>query len=323
MKVVMNYNTSRDFETTTEAPSKDLLYPLQATKVTELQPTDNSVWETLIDPKKLFPTLPPLLAVITYICIVLAVATFILLTIWIITVLCDKRQRRPKKSQQRYDHNILVERNSSCSCRYNSTGCLSSVATSSFDVNSELRLFRKPKYANVIRKCNCSSSNERTTLSMRSFGKQCNRKLSPIRMRGHPSRSNRKSVAKPVLYLDRSNSCRYHRSTASCGNYVHEESSSPLQNYVDSHSLDRLVLRPYLLPRAKWDESRMIEYIRDSNKLEGGRSTGQSKEFINNEHLNADLSKASSQQSVVSTALSNKNVLTNTDPDFPDPPRLN
>ena len=158
---------------------------------------------------------------------------------------------------------------------------------------------------------------------MRSFGKQCNRKLSPIRMRRHPSRSNRKPVTKPVLYLDRSNSCRYHRSTASCGNYVHEESSSPLQNYVDSHSLDRLVLRPYLLPRAKWDESRMTEYIRDSNKLEGGRSTGQSKEFINDEHLNADSSKASSQQSVVSTALSNKNVLTNTDPDFPDPPRLN
>ena len=282
-------------------------------------------WETLINPKKLFPTLDPLAGVIVYVAIVLLFVIFILLLIWIITAWC--LECKAKRKKHRYHSNLLGHDLFSRSMSsFGSVGSLSTVTSSSYGTNSLSKLVKSPKQGKKSKKHRESQLSHLRPLSC-SAGRcpsctafDINRKKQIKKAKSHTEKSQ--LLRNPSLYQANHSSFLQRNPSYLSG------SSSLEKGMCKNCYTETCFGRSCELPRANWDGENIINFIRDHAlgahpespapdyaSLVGNFATTPELKSTNSENFkeNADMSNAELNGSVENKSYENNS-------EFPPPP---
>ena len=218
-------------------------------------------WETLTDPRKLFPTLDPMAGIIVYVAIILLFALFLLLLIWIITVWCLECRTRRKK--RRYHGNLLAHDLFSHSLSsFGSIGSLSTMTSSTYGNNSLSKLVKSPKHGKNSQKFQQTCSSRLRPLSCganrcpscAAFDVDKKKQLKRVKSRSEKAQLLRHTSSlykqRPTSFLQR--------------NPSHLSSSSGLEKGLCRNCYTETCFgRACELPRANWDSENIISFIKD------------------------------------------------------------
>ena len=237
-----------------------------------------TVWETLKDPKKLFPYLNPLEATVLYIALFVLLALLVLLVVWVVTVWCQENSIRKRKErlQNSFLARDLFSQNSMSS--FGSVGCLSTLTSSSFGNDSFSSLLHS-------RKCTKKNKKSHRTFSQKSHDlplkpTSCGaatwcRKCSSV------DRSKLKRLKKAKSFTEKSsllrNSSLYVQSHSGflsrCPSHA-SNASSLRDGYCRNCYVETSFGRSCELPRANWSSDKIFEFMRDqANKIRTDKPT--------------------------------------------------
>ena len=256
-----NFTYYRDSDAYTSHPATNSFLNENGIKIED---RDNySFWETLIDPKKLFPHLDPLAAIIVYVSIVLLLALFLLLLIWIISVWCLEVKAKKKKRRKQQSDLLIRDLFSHSMSPFGSVGSLSTLTSASYGHNSLSHLVNSKNYDKKEGNPQhyCTQSSKLRPLSC--GASRCPSCTSFDRSKKQKSKKAKAQSEKSQLLRNYSMYQQNHTMALQRNPSYLSSTSSFRDGLCKNCYAETCFGRACELPRANWDGDRILNFIRD------------------------------------------------------------